>query len=151
MNNIQKRLLVVEDSKDIWILLQVAIRLALPDFNTIHAKHVAMASEYLQQPRSVMPSLILHDLYAPDRAESLAHLEAIRQPGSQLRDIPVIVMSSSTAPADIEAAYRAGCISYLVKPLKIDDWVRALKRLQRYLPNRESNLEDASTTNDLFH
>ncbi|MBN1393656.1 MAG: response regulator [Pirellulales bacterium] len=60
------------------------------------------------------PDLILLDLNMPrkDGRESLAELKA----DSRCRDIPVLVLTTSTAEADVELCYSLGANSYAAKP-----------------------------------
>lgn len=64
------------------------------------------------------PDLIILDLKMP----GLDGLEVIRQlrGDAETRDIPVMILSASKNPADIEAAKQAGAIDYLTKPFVAD-------------------------------
>jgi CheY-like chemotaxis protein len=65
-------------------------------------------------------SLIMLDLNLPglDGRELLRKLRA-RDPQ---RAVPIIVLSTSSHPKDIDACYRAGADAYMVKPLELEDW-----------------------------
>lgn len=69
------------------------------------------------------PSLILLDLNLPrkDGREVLAAVKA----DPDLLDIPVIVLTTSTAPSDIDVAYRNHANCYVTKPERFADLVRA--------------------------
>jgi CheY-like chemotaxis protein len=62
---------------------------------------------------------------------------------SLLRRIPVIVLTTSTAEDDIDAAYELGVNTYLTKPVTFHGWVDIMRLLTRYwfevaeLPPRE--------------
>lgn len=64
-----------------------------------------------------LPAFILLDLKLPRKSGLEVLLWLRRQPG--LKRIPVIVLTSSTQPRDIDCAYDLGANSYLVKPV---DW-----------------------------
>ncbi len=70
--------------------------------------------------RQLDASLILLDLNLPG-IDGLQILKAFRarDPG---RRVPVVVLSTSSHPRDIDACYRAGADAYLVKPFEIEDW-----------------------------
>lgn len=69
--------------------------------------------------RAGLPTLILLDLSMP----RMAGHDVLRWLREQrvLRRIPVIVLTSSNAAADIAEAYDAGANGYLVKPLRNSD------------------------------
>jgi len=54
------------------------------------------------------------------------------QEDSDLRKIPVVVLKTSGADKDIEAAYGSYVNSYLVKPVGFDDFQRLMKDLGFY-------------------
>lgn len=65
------------------------------------------------------PSLILLDLSLPGTG-GLEILEVLRaDPG--LRSLPTVILSSSLAPADVEAAYRLGATAYVRKPANLEE------------------------------
>ena len=49
-----------------------------------------------------------------------------------LRRLPVVVLTSSREPADINRAYELGANSYLVKPVVFEEFTALLKQLQVY-------------------
>jgi CheY-like chemotaxis protein len=49
-----------------------------------------------------------------------------------LRRIPVIVLTTSSAPADIQQCYDCGANSYIVKPVELENFVDAVARLRDY-------------------
>ena len=59
-----------------------------------------------------------------------------------LRRIPVIVLTTSNRDEDIDRAYDLGCNSYIIKPVNYDNFLEAVKDIQRYwtsiseIPNR---------------
>lgn len=48
------------------------------------------------------------------------------------RRIPVVVLSSSKEPGDVDRAYDAGCNSYLVKPVAFDALQEMLVAFGKY-------------------
>lgn len=45
------------------------------------------------------------------------------------RAVPVIVLSTSSHPRDIDDCYRAGADAYMIKPLELEDWESKVGRL----------------------
>jgi CheY-like chemotaxis protein len=116
------RILVVDDSEDDVLLLTESLR-DLPGASIIHvASDGDQALEYLrcQAPHAAAPrpSLVLLDINMPGKSgfEVLCALK--RDPA--LCQIPVIILTTSTRPADVVAAYAQGAASFVVKPSNFD-------------------------------
>lgn len=75
---------------------------------------------YLLQPGTPLPQLILVDLNMPGMG-GLALISEIRRRFA-LAQIPIIVLSTSDAPTDLEASYHRGANAYLVKPDEFEQW-----------------------------
>jgi len=71
------------------------------------------------------PVVILLDLKMP----KVDGLEVLRQIKSDpdLRVIPVVVMTSSHEAADLALSYQLGANAYVVKPVKFEEFVEAVK------------------------
>jgi len=78
----------------------------------------------------VRPCLIMLDLNLPgtDGREVLTQLKS----DEHLSKIPVVVMTSSRDADDIDACYAAGANSYVVKPVDLDGFIKAITRLREY-------------------
>jgi CheY-like chemotaxis protein len=86
--------------------------------------------EYADPASSPRPGVILLDLNLPG-TDGRQVLNEIK--GSQhLRDIPVVVLTTSADERDITACYRAGANSYIQKPVDIDGFMKAIERLNGY-------------------
>ena len=59
--------------------------------------------------------LIVMDIRMP-RSTGFEVLEWVKRDGRPLRRIPIVIVSSSDNPSDINQAYELGANSYLVKP-----------------------------------
>jgi CheY-like chemotaxis protein len=89
------------------------------------------------------PSIILLDLNMPrkDGREALAEIKA----DTELRRIPVVVLTTSSDPVDVRRAYDLGASSYITKPVTSVKLQTALSRLAEYwsqivtLPDRADN------------
>lgn len=65
-------------------------------------------------------SLVLMDLNLPG-VDGLQLLKAVRHRDPK-RQVPVIVLTSSSHPRDIANCYEAGADAYMTKPLALEDW-----------------------------
>lgn len=76
------------------------------------------------------PRVVLLDLKLPkvDGMEVLRRMKA----DPITRTIPVVMLTSSKEDRDLEAAYRYGVNSYIVKPVEFDKFVAAVEQLGLY-------------------
>jgi len=73
------------------------------------------------------PGLILLDLRLP-KVDGLSVLSTIKG-DAQLSVIPVVIMTTSAAEADVARAYRSRANSYVVKPLDLAEFTALLDSL----------------------
>lgn len=130
-------ILIVEDNDDDYEACVVALtqdhNIANPMFRCHTGDH---AMDYLlgrgqhADPRPELPSLILLDLNLPgtDGREVLAKIKA----HAQLKVIPVVVMTTSRDEVDIDACYRAGANSYVLKPVNLNGFFEAIAKMRDY-------------------
>ena len=79
-------------------------------------KYLEGRDPYSDRNKYPMPQVILLDLKMP-RMNGFQFLEWLRKSSLHLRLIPVVIMSSSALPTDVEKAYALGANSYMVKPI----------------------------------
>ncbi len=85
---------------------------------------------YAPEDRSPRPDLILLDLRLP-KVTGLEVLRTIKETES-LREIPVVVLTSSEANNDIAQAYAYRASSYLVKPVGFAKFNEMMRQLGQY-------------------
>ncbi len=130
-------ILLVEDNPDDAELLEYAFRkagianplLAVTDGDAA-VEYVGGTGAYADRRRHPIPELILLDLKLPRRSgfEVLAFIRG----QDATRHTPVVVLTSSSQPADIQRAYEAGANSYLVKPADLDTLIEMMRSLKAY-------------------
>ena len=95
----------------------------------VHVADGQAALDYLREPERAkprgLPTLILLDLRLP-RVDGLEVLRELKN-DARLKRIPVVVLTTSNADADVRGAYDRGASAYLVKPVIYDEF-RALTR-----------------------
>ena len=76
------------------------------------------------------PGLILLDLNMPkkDGREALKEIKA----DPNLRQIPVVVLTTSSAEEDIARSYDIGANSYITKPMTFNSLIEVLRTLRMY-------------------
>ena len=83
--------------------------------------------KHTEAPR---PGVVLLDLNLPgtDGREVLNEIKA----HPDLKQIPVIVLTTSSDDRDVSACYKAGANSYIQKPVDLEGFMRAIERLNDY-------------------
>lgn len=118
-------ILLVEDNPgDIELTKEAFTRTKLD--NHLHiVRNGEEALEFLyrngKHANAVRPDLILLDLNMP-RTSGKEVLSIIKEDES-LRDIPVIVLTSSEAEQDIATSYNLHANAYIVKPMELDQFL----------------------------
>jgi CheY-like chemotaxis protein len=86
--------------------------------------------KYEHAEHSPRPGLILLDLNMP-RKDGREVLRDIRA-NTELRRIPVVVLTTSKADTDIERIYELGANSFISKPVQFDGLVNLMRVLAQY-------------------
>lgn len=77
------------------------------------------------------PLLVLLDINMP-RIDGIEVLRQIKA-DANLATIPVIMLTTTDNPREIEACYQLGCSIYITKPVEYEPFVEAIKRLGLFL------------------
>lgn len=87
------------------------------------------SAAFLREPTQA--SVILLDLKMPriDGLEVLRRLKADKRTAS----LPVIVLTTTDDPREIERCYELGCNVYVTKPVEYDAFIEAVRRLGFFL------------------
>ncbi len=86
--------------------------------------------EYASAESSPRPHMILLDLRLP-RVDGLEVLRQIKEE-TVLKNIPVVILTTSEAEKDVARAYEHHVNSYLVKPVGFEEFNRLMKDLGFY-------------------
>ncbi len=86
--------------------------------------------KYTQESHSPRPGLILLDLNMPkkDGREALREIKA----DPHLRQIPIVVLTTSKAEEDIYRSYDLGANSFIIKPVTFAALVEVMKTIGKY-------------------
>ena len=132
MNPLKRMLLVEDSARDAQLILD-----ALKDHQlageVVHVRDGADALDYLYRRGQFatrsndQPTLMLLDLKLP-KVDGLEVLRQIKG-DSGLKLIPVVMMTSSRQEQDLLRSYELGVNAYVVKPLKFQDFVEAVRQV----------------------
>jgi CheY-like chemotaxis protein len=126
--------LLVEDNPSDVYLTQVAFRRSSAETQIHVVEDGIQAMAFLRQETpyasAPRPDLVLLDLNLP-RKHGLKVLREIKEdPG--LRKIPVIILTTSTADADIELCYEDHANCYIAKPVDFDQFERVVREIESF-------------------
>ena len=84
-----------------------------------------------RQREDFTPYLLLLDIRIP-KIDGVEVLRQIKQ-DEELRKIPVIMLTTTDDPREVDACHRLGCSHYIVKPVEYDRFSAALGQLGLFL------------------
>lgn len=131
---IPKDILLVEDNPADVLLTKQALadtKLAHNLHNVNDGRHAMFflrrENKYAAAPR---PDIILLDLNLPvkDGREVLAEIKT----DTDLRQIPIIILTTSERKEDIKAAYDLHANCYIVKPIDFDQFCNAIRSIEHF-------------------
>ncbi len=77
------------------------------------------------------PYLLLLDIRMP-KVDGVEVLRQIKQ-DPELRKIPVIMLTTTDDPREVERCHALGCSNYIVKPVDYDKFAEAIKQLGLFI------------------
>lgn len=86
--------------------------------------------KYADKVEYTQPGLILLDLNMPRKSgrEALAEIKT----NTVLKKIPIVVLTTSKAEADVLSTYELGVSSFITKPVTLDGLINVMKKLGKY-------------------
>ncbi len=133
----QVPILVADDDLDDCQMIEDAFREShlLNQLHFVHdgedlIQYLHRIGKFEKNSNEPLPGLILLDLNMPkkDGREALKEIKS----DSKLRQIPVVVLTTSKAEEDIYRTYDLGVNSYITKPVSFLSLVQVTKDLGRY-------------------
>lgn len=128
-----KRILLVEDNpNDVELILEALAEYKLAN-EVVVARDGVEALDYLHRKGTFggrtdeNPAVVLLDLKLP-KVDGIEVLRTIKN-DTELRYIPVVVLTSSREERDLVESYRLGVNAYVVKPVDFHEFARAVKEL----------------------
>ena len=127
-------LLVEDDPNDVFLVRSVFeteghCRLQRVEDGQEAIDYLMGRKSFSDRSKYPLPDVVLLDLKMP-RINGLEFLKWLRHESpNSLHLLPVVVMSSSNDPKDVEAAYEFGVNSYLLKPIQWQEFQERMRAL----------------------
>jgi CheY-like chemotaxis protein len=115
-------LLVEDDLNDIFLVKRAFKTARIPNpLQVVTDGEEAISylrgdGKYSNRKAYPLPRLIVMDIKMPRRS-GFEVLEWVKGDGRPLRRIPIVIVSSSSEPSDINKAYEMGANAYMIKPM----------------------------------
>lgn len=126
-----RSILMADDDEDDCFLAKEAFEASGAEAGFSYVENGMELMDYLSErsKSGVLPDLILLDLNMPrkDGREALLEIKA----EAALRDIPIVILSTSGEERDIAFSKKAGANSLITKPATFDEWIEIMKSLTR--------------------
>jgi CheY-like chemotaxis protein len=127
---------VEDDPNDVLLIArafrkaEIAAQIQVVNDGEQAVHYLSGTNSFAQRERFPVPAVVLLDLKLP-RKSGIEVLEWLRsQPG--LKRIPIVMLTSSRQPVDINRAYDLGVNAYLVKPVDFDALIEMLRTLDLF-------------------
>jgi CheY-like chemotaxis protein len=128
------QILLVEDSPDDIMLTEEALKDAkiANELNSVMDGEAALAYLRAEEPYTdrKLPALVILDLNLPKK-DGRQVLQEIKS-DDDLKQIPVVVLSTSAASEDISLSYRQHVNAYIQKPVDFDEFIRTVRTLEDF-------------------
>ncbi len=113
------KILVIEDNQMNMMLIRDLLQ--LEGWQVFEAMD---AEEDIQMAREQLPALILMDIQLPGM-DGL-HATRIINGDPQLKNIPVVALTSYAMQGDMDKTNEAGCVGYITKPIDTRNFAETL-------------------------
>lgn len=125
-----KPILLVEDNN----VDAMAVKRALSELNVpnklVHHLDGEIAINYLKETINKSPCVILLDLNMP-KMNGFDFLTAVKA-DAELKQIPIIMLTSSNEESDKEKCFELCAAGYIVKPANYEEFFEIMKTLNAY-------------------
>lgn len=137
MENDRMKILLAEDDDGHATLIRRNLTRAGVINEIAHVKDGQEALDYLQNEGAHaghghgVPMLMLLDINMP-RVNGVEVLREIKK-NPATAALPVIMLTTTDDPREVQRCYELGCSVYLTKPVQYSEFVEAIKRLGMFL------------------
>jgi CheY-like chemotaxis protein len=127
---------VEDDPNDVLLIArafrkaEVAAQIQVVNDGEQAIHYLGGSNSFAERERFPLPAVVLLDLKLP-RKSGIEVLEWVRSRAG-LKRIPVVMLTSSKQPIDINRAYDLGVNAYLVKPVNFDGLVEMVRTIDSF-------------------
>lgn len=127
-------ILLVEDNEGDIILTTEAFRNGNFNVRISIVRNGQEALDFIAQPndhrKTHIPDIILLDINLPGKSgyEVIEELKS----SDIYKHIPIIILTTSSAPEDVEKAYHMRVNSYITKPININDFIDTVRIIENF-------------------
>ena len=125
------RVLFIDDDYDDYLIFCEALHDINPEARCQYKENGADALTFLEEHLHSLPDYIFLDIHMPVM-DGVECLEKIKM-DEHLKQIPVILFSSSVNPRDRDKYKRLGAEEFIIKPSRFQDIVELFKSLGKKL------------------
>ena len=137
VNKTYRNILILEDSPTQAVELEYILE--LNEYKPITAENGKKALEYLNNPKSIIPDIIISDIVMPEM-NGFDFCREIKN-NEQFKDIPIILLTSLANPSDVILGLECGADNFITKPYKRE---YLLSRIEYILINFQMRKHQAS-------
>jgi CheY-like chemotaxis protein len=131
MSQTQFPILLVDDDAQIADVLVRAAQSSFPEASFIYVASFEEAKAYIDDLEGRGPKIVLLDIDLKGAVDGLDFLAMLRaHPKGRL--LPVVMLSGSKTPRQVERSYAFGASAFTVKPYSYSDWKMYLQNLRTY-------------------
>jgi len=137
MNEIVRPILAAEDEESDRLILELVFQKArLPHPLTIvrdgqeAVDYLSGTGRFIDRSAHPFPALLILDLKMPRMNGFDVLVWLATQP--QLKELPAVVLSSSSDDSDVRKARELGAREYFVKPHKFDELIKIVQQMQAH-------------------
>lgn len=124
-------ILLIDDDPLLLDILVQAAKTSFPEASFQQALSLQQARSFLTNPDQDPPKLVLLDLDMSEQMNGIEFLAVLRAQ-AHTRMLPVLMLTISQLPADVQAAYANGASSFTVKPADYKGWIAFISNLRLY-------------------
>ena len=131
------KIIIAEDDEGHATLIRRNLKRAGVSNDIIHFKDGQETLDYLFKKNkdlsreSGVPILLLLDINMP-KVDGVEVLRQLKE-DVELRKIPVIMITTTDDPREVEKCHQLGCNSYITKPIDSTKFVEAIRKLGLFL------------------
>jgi CheY-like chemotaxis protein len=129
MNNASFHFLYIEDDQSDAFFFTRALRTCSNKVQVQWAQSGQLAVAHLMDISKPRPQLIICDIKMPTMT-GFEFLQWLR--GSSFRKIPIVMLSGSVLPEDVNRAFHLGANAYVGKPTNADELLKSMNRIVEF-------------------